>query len=432
MERYDGVKYKIAILEKDKVYLERLVSFLQSHHENSFQICIPKLGMTDWLDEKYDAIFIGEGMELSVIDILDEITIAYLTDESNSDNKLNISKYQKPEQIYNQMLEICQNTSKSKIKDNTTYKYNKYNDFILTTEDDAYGSYRVFKLPDDCVLDSVALGMLTNNEIEGVAGIIECRDSLKYKVTNKVSLIDYLCENNEKDKLIKIVNNILNTMLTLDEYMLDVDKLVLKPQEIYVDSRTLKTELLYYPLQSDKGVDNAEQTLRLLIGICHEIIEGINKKQEKVINESKLSDIQPDEIDEADDCVGTQIFPELQKAAEESIQMKKQTAILPESKFAPHLIRRKNDEHIVINRNIFKIGKDESYVDYCVKQNPTVSRNHADIIRKSDGYYIVDKGSLNHTFINGRRIEPNVYEKLEHEDLIQIADEVFEFKRREI
>lgn len=432
MERYDGVKYKIAILEKDKVYLERLVSFLQSYHENSFQICIPKLGMTDWLDKKYDAIFIGEGIELSVMDISDEITIAYLTGESNSDNKLNISKYQKPEQIYNQMLAVCQNTAKSEINDNKTYKYNKFEDFILTTEEDAYGSYRVFKLPDDCVLDSVALGMLTNNKIEGVASIIEYRDSLKYKVTNKVSIIEYLRENNEKDKLIKIVSNILNTMLALDEYMLDADKLVLKPQEIYVDSRTLGCELIYYPLQSDKASGNAEQALRALIGICNEIIEGIDKKQKEAVSESEPDNIQAEKIEDADNYGGTEIFPELQKAAEESIQMKNQTVILDESKNMPYLIRRKNGEKIVVNRNIFKIGKDESYVDYCIKQNPTVSRNHADIIRKSDGYYIVDKGSLNHTFINGRRIEPNVYEKLEHEDLIQIADEIFGFNRQEI
>ena len=71
-------------------------------------------------------------------------------------------------------------------------------------------------------------------------------------------------------------------------------------------------------------------------------------------------------------------------------------------------------------------------MDYCIRQNPTVSRNHADIVRKPDGYYIVDKGSLNHTFINGKRIEPKVYYKLEDEDLIQIADEIFEFRRQEI
>ena len=81
----------------------------------------------------------------------------------------------------------------------------------------------------------------------------------------------------------------------------------------------------------------------------------------------------------------------------------------------------------MIDKNIFKIGKDANYVDYCIKGNPTVSRNHADIVKKSDGYYAVDKGSLNHTFLNGRRLEEQEYEKLEPGDLLQVADEVFEF-----
>ena len=35
----------------------------------------------------------------------------------------------------------------------------------------------------------------------------------------------------------------------------------------------------------------------------------------------------------------------------------------------------------------------------------TVSRNHALLVRRQDGYYIDDLGSLNGTYVNRRRIE---------------------------
>jgi hypothetical protein len=48
----------------------------------------------------------------------------------------------------------------------------------------------------------------------------------------------------------------------------------------------------------------------------------------------------------------------------------------------------------------------------------TVSRNHALIVRRQDGYYIDDLGSLNGTYVNRRRIESH---KLVDGDEIQIG-----------
>lgn len=121
----------------------------------------------------------------------------------------------------------------------------------------------------------------------------------------------------------------------------------------------------------------------------------------------------------------TEVFDELQRQAQESLELKNSTRELEEK--LPYLIRRSTGEKIVINRNIFKLGKDAAYVDYLVDNNPTISRSHADIIRKKDGFYVKDKGSLNHTFIDGRKLEPEKSVRLEPGSLLQLADEVFEF-----
>jgi pSer/pThr/pTyr-binding forkhead associated (FHA) protein len=48
----------------------------------------------------------------------------------------------------------------------------------------------------------------------------------------------------------------------------------------------------------------------------------------------------------------------------------------------------------------------------------TVSRNHALLVRRQDGYYIDDLGSLNGTYVNRRRIESH---KLSDGDEIQVG-----------
>lgn len=94
-----------------------------------------------------------------------------------------------------------------------------------------------------------------------------------------------------------------------------------------------------------------------------------------------------------------------------------------------YLLRKRTGEKIVIDKEVFKLGKDAACVDYVVDENPTISRNHADIIHKKDGYYVKDKGSLNHTFVDGKKLEAEKTVKLESGSLLQLADEVFEWKQ---
>lgn len=94
-----------------------------------------------------------------------------------------------------------------------------------------------------------------------------------------------------------------------------------------------------------------------------------------------------------------------------------------------YLLRKRTGEKIVIDKDVFKLGKDVACVDYVVDDNPTISRNHADIIRKKGVYYVKDKGSLNHTFVDGKKLEAQKPVKLESGSFLQLADEVFEWKQ---
>ncbi len=95
---------------------------------------------------------------------------------------------------------------------------------------------------------------------------------------------------------------------------------------------------------------------------------------------------------------------------------------------AATLIRRKNGETADIRKASFAIGRERQKVDFCVPDNNSVGRTHANIICKGGVYYIVDNNSTNFTYVNGNKIGPNQEVKLNSGDKIKLADEEFEFR----
>ncbi|MBQ8802266.1 MAG: FHA domain-containing protein [Tyzzerella sp.] len=99
-----------------------------------------------------------------------------------------------------------------------------------------------------------------------------------------------------------------------------------------------------------------------------------------------------------------------------------------EIKLQPYLIRTKNNERIELNKPVFRIGKEKSYVDYFISDNTAISRSHANIITRDGEYFVVDTNSTNHTYINGMMIQSNVETKIEDGAKIRLANEDFDFK----
>lgn len=93
----------------------------------------------------------------------------------------------------------------------------------------------------------------------------------------------------------------------------------------------------------------------------------------------------------------------------------------------PYLLRVKNNEKILLNKPVFRIGKEKSYVDYFVGDNTAISRSHANIISRDNGYFIMDTNSTNHTYVNGTMIQSNEEIRLMEGTKIRLANEDFEF-----
>lgn len=93
----------------------------------------------------------------------------------------------------------------------------------------------------------------------------------------------------------------------------------------------------------------------------------------------------------------------------------------------PYLIRKNSFDRIDINKPVFRIGKEKSYVDYFIGDNNTISRLHADIISRDNRYYLKDNNSTNHSYINGSMIQGNQEAELFDGAVITLSNEDFEF-----
>lgn len=93
----------------------------------------------------------------------------------------------------------------------------------------------------------------------------------------------------------------------------------------------------------------------------------------------------------------------------------------------PSLLRVKTDERVVIDKPVFRIGKEKSCVDYMVSDNIAVSRRHADIIIRGDKIYVKDLNSKNHTYINEEEVSGQYEVEIYDGDSLKLADEEFIF-----
>lgn len=93
----------------------------------------------------------------------------------------------------------------------------------------------------------------------------------------------------------------------------------------------------------------------------------------------------------------------------------------------PTLYRVLTNEKISVNKPVFRLGKEKSYVDYFVTNNIAVSRSHADIITRGNHYFVRDLNSKNHTYINEQIVPVQIEVEIHNGDRLRLGNEEFVF-----
>ena len=79
-----------------------------------------------------------------------------------------------------------------------------------------------------------------------------------------------------------------------------------------------------------------------------------------------------------------------------------------------------------ITKEVTTIGRPDSilhsYPDVEIEMDDAVSRRHAEILKRADGFYVADAGSTNGTLLNGEILPPHQERLLAHGDRIRVGD----------
>ena len=127
--------------------------------------------------------------------------------------------------------------------------------------------YLVYHKLDTDKVSRLVLGMAKNNTIEGTVPFIQSQMNTeiqyRYEITGLQSLAEYLGNVVSKHMLFGVLEDILKCKAVLEEYMLDMDAVVLDSQYIFVQPDKGRVQMIVLPVEHDNM--SLEQFFRMLI-----------------------------------------------------------------------------------------------------------------------------------------------------------------------
>ena len=290
-----------------------------------------------------------------------------------------------------------------------------------------------FKLEEGVPVDQYELTMFN---YEFVGNYTKCQvveidgvRALQFKIPATLPLEQFLRKQLYKGEFLSILSNIMNQLMYFDENKMPLNKLLLNIHYMYIELSTLDVQLIYMPVDKKFADCNITEFIQNLIsGVrfanmdCVELVDKILKYLDSKLM-FDLKDFYNYVLSLEQDML-------LEDAETDEERQKSSTTVLATSSNysnpVPYLLRLKTNELIPILTKEFMVGKSADS-NYQIIDNKKVSRRHA-IFRISNGEcYIRDNDSTNHTFVNGKLLQPGVEIILSNDDYIRLGDEEFRF-----
>ena len=303
--------------------------------------------------------------------------------------------------------------------DNNATNASSYDEFTLN-----------FKLEDNIAINTRERDMFnyefvgnrtTVNEVE-----LNGMRALQYVVPATLPLEPFLTKQLYKGEFLAILSNILNQLMYFEENGMPLNKLFLDFKYMYIELSTMDVQLLYMPVEKNfpdvnitKFIQDIIMKVRFADMSCVDLVDTILQYLDSklmfnlrdfyhFILSLEAAEMQADERDNSE--AGT-------------------TVLATSSNYEnpiPYLVRIKTNELIPIIRNEFVVGKSHD-CDYQITDNRKVSRRHATFRISNGECYIRDNSSTNHTFINGKLLQPEFEIMLSNNDYIRFGDEEFKY-----
>ena len=127
---------------------------------------------------------------------------------------------------------------------------------MLEFENQGTNTYLVYKISADDNLDTMSLGMLTNNKIPGLASTLftqmDANKYIKYNVSGKISVSQFFSGPVNKKRLVGVFSGIVDAMLSAEDYMIDTNSIILDLDYIFADVSSCESILICLPVLTEK------------------------------------------------------------------------------------------------------------------------------------------------------------------------------------
>lgn len=126
------------------------------------------------------------------------------------------------------------------------------------------------KSPED-VVDSISMGMISNNVIEGILPFVfvQMDDTVyfKYNVSARNTLEQYFSGMVSRKRLLNVLASVLDAFILSEEYMLEPSAFVLDQSYIFVNPQTSMASLVVLPIVRENEVTMEQFIRQLVFGI---------------------------------------------------------------------------------------------------------------------------------------------------------------------
>lgn len=119
-------------------------------------------------------------------------------------------------------------------------------------------TFLVYRKCDGDIIDSMTLGMITNNKIKGLAPFVFVQMDeniyFKYNITCQNTLEQYFSGVVNKNRFLGVLKSMMDTFELAEEYMLEIASFVLEPAHVFVNPDTSEIHFVVLPVINDAEV----------------------------------------------------------------------------------------------------------------------------------------------------------------------------------
>lgn len=332
------------------------------------------------------------------------------------------------------------------------------------------------KISDSYKIQSKEIDIIRNSGIRGLLKP-DCKRKrvIEYMGPEGVPIKEFLKNVLSKYDFFNIMYQIIEVVRKVERYGLAVKNIVFDVNHVFINEKTKEMLYIYMPVEPEYTGLNAREFMEQVvlqaeygeedIDYVAEFINHVNmlktfdlasiekyiageeeligrriarnnysysRQMSKKMGNPAVADDETEMMEERPASV-REAVSKVEDDATEPLQISDREIVKPENRKEeglvsknPRLVNVDTGEIVYIDKRVFRIGKEQRYVDFFLDIDE-ISRKHADIITRDSGYYIYDHNSTNHTYVNGRVLPPKEEVEIHDGSIIGLAEEEFTF-----